>query len=268
MNVAIDQNVRRVFEEGFCVRDIAEALASFDAATPSSEAAETMRARGLQIAGVRRDGVVGGFLTINLLHGPRCGDDQQVFAPDQRVDDTLPLAPLVQRLKQHPCCFVTVWGDVAGYVTRDNLQKPPGRMWLFGMVTLIESRFSRLIELHTSEDEWKRLLSPGRIQKAEALQAERRRSQQRITLTDCLQFADKTQIVARSEALRRLTRFQSRTQLEEMGRKLEKLRNNLAHSQDIIEGDWETIVTLAENLSSIFDRPHDPEESLAAKGDR
>ena len=38
-------------------------------------------------------------------------------------------------------------------------------------------------------------------------------------------------------------------------RELEKLRNNLAHSQDIISGDWETIATLAENVASILDGP-------------
>ena len=30
-------------------------------------------------------------------------------------------------------------------VTRDDLQKPPARMWLFGMVTMIELRYTRLI---------------------------------------------------------------------------------------------------------------------------
>ena len=32
---------------------------------------------------------------------------------------------------------------------------------------------------------------------------------------------------------------------------LEKLRNNLAHAQDIVSLDWETIVTISENLEAV-----------------
>ena len=36
---------------------------------------------------------------------------------------------------------------------------------------------------------------------------------------------------------------------------LEKLRNNLAHCQDIVTGDWEAIVALSENLDRVLDGP-------------
>mgnify|MGYP002683884023 CR=1 FL=1 len=68
-------------------------------------------------------------------------------------------------------------------------------------------------------------------------------------------ITDKAQIIARTELLRKLTRFESRRQVEEVGKRLEKLRNNLAHSQDIITNDWDTIVLLAENLDSVLDGP-------------
>jgi hypothetical protein len=34
---------------------------------------------------------------------------------------------------------------------------------------------------------------------------------------------------------------------------LENLRNSVAHSQDIVANDWETIVALAEQLDSVLD---------------
>ncbi|HTN76259.1 MAG TPA: hypothetical protein VL096_13470 [Pirellulaceae bacterium] len=254
MNIA-DQNIRRVFEESLCARDIAQLLRSFDAETPLDRAASVLRSSHCTVAAVRTAGVVSGYLQIDRLVGNCCGDSQQSFAPGQVVCDALPLAQLVARLHQNSHCFVLAWGQVGGFVERSDLQKPPARMWLFGMVTLIESRFTRLIETHCTEDEWRACVSPGRVQKAETLCTERMRAGQQVRLIDCLQFADKTQVVGRLEKLRGLTRFQSRTQIEEIGRKVEKLRNNLAHSQDIIAGDWETIVTLAENLASILDGP-------------
>src|SRR5690606_2951484 len=149
----------------------------------------------------------------------------------------------------------TAWEQACGYVRREDVQKPPARMWLFGMVTLIETRFGRLIETHCTEEEWKACMSAGRIQKAETLCAERLRLGQQVRLVDCLQFADKAQIVAHIERLRKMTRFDSKRQIETIGRRLEKLRNNLAHSQDIITSDWQTIVTLAANVTSILDGP-------------
>ena len=42
---------------------------------------------------------------------------------------------------------------------------------------------------------------------------------------------------------------------EDAAKKLGKLRNNLAHSQDIITGDWDTIVALSESLDAVLEGP-------------
>jgi hypothetical protein len=140
-------------------------------------------------------------------------------------------------------------GTVGGTVARADLQKPPVRMWLFGVVTLIETRFTELIEKHCPGDGWKEFLSEARLQKAQVLLAERARRNQALQLLDCLQFADKGQIIARNETIRKSTIFSSRRQAEETVKRLEQLRNNLAHAQDILSGDWETIVQLCEFIT-------------------
>ena len=160
------------------------------------------------------------------------------------------------RLKNYPQLFVSTLGNVGGLVSRSDLQKPPARMWLFGMVTLIEMRLGHMIKLFCPNDGWREFLSAGRTEKAEALLEERiRRGQQNLQVLDCLQWSDKVTIIARNAKLRELTQFESRTKFEETGKLLEKLRNNLAHAQDIISGDWEMIVTLSENLDDVLDGP-------------
>jgi hypothetical protein len=79
--------------------------------------------------------------------------------------------------------------------------------------------------------------------------AERSRRNQTHQLLDCLQFSDKGQIVARHEGIRKLTIFPSRRQTEEVVKKLEKLRNNLAHSQDIVNSDWGIIIQLCQFIN-------------------
>jgi hypothetical protein len=124
-------------------------------------------------------------------------------------------------------------------------------MWLFGIVTLIEMRFTELIERHCPGEAWQSYLSEGRLEKARRLLAERRRRMQSLTLMDCLQFSDKGQIIARNEEVRRLTVFGSRRRAEEAVKELEQLRNNLAHAQDILSTDWETIIQMCEFMTHL-----------------
>jgi len=153
---------------------------------------------------------------------------------------------------------VSVFGQVGGIVTRSDLQKPPVRMWLFGMVTIIEMRVTRMIEQNAPGEDWRQSLSDARLEKAEALLAERARRNQDLDLLDCLQFSDKCQIVARNETLRARTQYDSRRKLEDAAKRLERLRNNLAHAQDIVSTDWETLVELSENLDNLLEGPRAP----------
>jgi hypothetical protein len=144
---------------------------------------------------------------------------------------------------------VAAFGRVAGIVTRADMQKPPVRMWLFGIATLIELRYARMIEQFCPDGSWRQYLSAGRLKKAEDLLTERRRRHQDLTLLDCLQLSDKGQIVARDERIRSQTIFSSRGQAEEGVKMLEGLRNSLAHAQDIVSCDWDAIVRLSDELS-------------------
>lgn len=251
-NASSIENLRRVFSEGFSVRDIAEPLVSFDASTSVAEALSVMNARDFDVAGVRRDGLVVGCLDREHLGDGTCGEHLQLFDQLSVIPDAAPLADVVLGLNRSPRLFVRILGAVTGIVTMSDLQKAPVRMWLFGMITLVEMRMGRLVEQLCDGETWRQFLSESRLQKAADLLEERRRRSQNLRLIDCLQFADKVQIIAQNEAIRSLTRFASRRQVEKACRALESLRNNLAHSQDIISGDWETIVMLATDLDGVI----------------
>jgi hypothetical protein len=252
---AVAENIRRVFLEGFTASDVARPLHSFDAEASAEQVGSVMQELAIDVAGVRTAGLVTGFVERESLTVGSCASSARLLEIPLLVEGTLPLAPLVLRLKEQPRLFVTVFGQPSGVVTCWEMQSPAGRMWLFGMISLIELGFGRMIERHCPGNAWQRFLSAGRMEKAQELLADRRRRNQQISLADCLQFADKTTIIARNEELRRLTRFSSRKEIETVGKRLERLRNNLAHSQDVITSDWDTIVALAENLDSILDGP-------------
>jgi hypothetical protein len=242
----IPEAVRRIFTETFTARDIAEPLVSFDGTTSFAAARAVMEARGFDVVGVRREGQVAGYVEKDSVKDGLCSHYVRGLEEVTLLDDTAPLLKVLRELNRAPFLFITAFGKVAGIITRTDLQKPPVRMWLFGAVTLIEMRFTELIEKHCPADGWKEFLSEARLQKAQALLAERLRRNQSLQLLDCLQFSDKGQIIARNEGIRKTTVFPSRRQAEEAVKRLEQLRNHLAHAQDILSGDWETIVQLGE----------------------
>lgn len=245
-------HLTRVFTEGFSVGDIAESLVSFDASTGAAAVREIMEERGYEVVGIRQKGVIAGYARRDELAEGECGACLRGFDAGEIVADSACFPTVVKLLNELPRLFVTTFGQVGGIATRSDLQKPPVRMWLFGMVTIIERGLVRLIQAHLPGETWKEYLSEGRIQKAEALLTERRRRNQDLDLLACLQFSDKGQIVLKNQELRDKAGFVSRSKGEETIKRLEALRNNLAHSQDIITCDWEMIVGLTENLDKVI----------------
>lgn len=245
-------DMQRVFLRGMTVRDIAEPLLSFDATADAAYVRHVLAAQEKRIAGVRMEGRVSGYVVYEELEDGVCADHVHGFEGDVVLADSTPLGDLVLSLVDARYAFVRLLGEVSGIVTREDLQDPPVRMWLFGMITIIEMYYRRMIEQYLGGGEWRQYLSPARVAKAEALLAERRRRNQNPRLLDCLQFGDKAQIVVRDADLRARAGFQSRNRAERAMKMLENLRNNLAHTQDIVAWDWDTIVVLAENIDRLI----------------
>ncbi len=142
--------------------------------------------------------------------------------------------------------------QVWGIITRGDLQKAPVRMWLFGLISLLEMNFLRLIRLKFLEDSWKSLLKSTRLKHAQYILDDRRRRNEAIDLADCLEFGDKARILSKTEAIRSALGVPSEKEMSQLLQKLENLRNELAHSQDIITGKWPEVVELAEAAEELL----------------
>jgi hypothetical protein len=245
---AQQHHLRRVFTENFSAADIAEPLASFDASLPAAEVRAVMTRRRYRVAGIRQEGTICGYVRQEELADGVCGTAIHTFEEGEVIADSLGFPELVLRLDARPQVFVKILGQVGGIITKTDLQKPPVRMWLFGMITIIEMGLTQLIQAAYPDGSWRQCLSAGRLQKAETLLEERKRRNQDLDLLDCLQFSDRGQIVLRTEELRQRAGFVSRSRGEQTVKELEALRNNLAHAQDIICCDWEIIVKLTEYM--------------------
>lgn len=250
-----EESVRRVFHEGFAARDLAEPLASFDVTTDTRRVRRFMVNRPLRVVGIRDNGLVTGYVEQDEITDQPLAEQAIPLAEASVLTTSAPFQEIITRLDSNRFLIITALGQPTGVIVRNDLQKHPMRMWLFGMVTLFDMKITRLLRGFFGDDGWVQHVSESRLEKAKQLQSERARRKQSVDLMDCLQLGDKGQLMARSGELRERYWNRSRRHIDRVIKQLERLRNNLAHSQDIVTENWEAIVRIAETLDLLFDAP-------------
>ena len=251
---AVPPHMIRLFQEAFTVLDVSQPVLSFGINEPSSAVRRLMEERSLDVVVLRDQGAVAGYLHRNDLETGDCGEHLRMFRKGQIIPGDGPLHVLVRALTVHENAFVTVLGEVVGVADRASLNTPVARMWLFGIVTMTEMLLTRLVDRFFPGEAWRSRLSAGRLQKATALQQERERRGQHSSLLACLQLSDKAQILIERPEMLRAFSFPSKKFAAAMIKELESLRNNLAHSQDVVAHDWAAIARLASRIEEGTDR--------------
>ncbi|MHC4825737.1 MAG: hypothetical protein ACYTEY_04175 [Planctomycetota bacterium] len=207
--------IRRFFHTGFTAADIAEYLISYDANQPATDVRQRMADHDFDVVGLRDDGFVVGYICREDLTEGACSDHLRYFGSNQVTASQTPLRETLIMLGEQPFLFVTSLGAVGGIMTRADLQKPSVRMWLFGLITLVEHDES-------------------------------------LDLISCLALADKGQVLSKAPEIREQLGMESRSAAREAVRNMEQLRNSLAHAHDIVTGSWQTIVNLSVHVDNVL----------------
>ena len=149
--------------------------------------------------------------------------------------------------------FVSVLGQVGGIITKGDLQKTPVRLWLFGIVSLVEMQLLRFIRTQFPDSSWAEELTPSRVQLAQKIFTERRRRNEEASVldfADCLQFCDKAAIFTNEPEHAKC--FESRQAAQRFFSQVEALRNDLAHSNDILSGRWPELAELVRQCEQLL----------------
>ncbi len=235
--------LRRLFLEGFSAMDLAEPLVSFDESARSADVKDFMEDKDFDLVGVRHDGLVDGYVRREELVSGCCADHFHPFTPDDDlVPDTANLIDVVKSLAINKQCFVTILDRVGAIITLTDLEKPPMRMFMFGIITLGEMVITEVIRHRYRDGSWQEFLSEQRLAKARSLQKERQRRGQKVDLIDCLQYGDKGWIISYDEEFRKAVGNESRKEMRRAVKEMETIRNNLAHTQEIIPSGWPRII--------------------------
>jgi len=227
-----------------------ETLARWQAHVRSGEGGETAPRRQTrwQDDEVRAAWTLLNTFAVADLARPLPSVDEGGIAAEQIIDGRAPISVMVHVLTRHAQAFVATSDRITGVLAREDLEKPIGRMWLFGIVTLVEFDFIRRIRARWPDDSWTVLLSAGRLDKARELQAERVRRGHDADLLDCLQLADKGAILIHDPEVLRDWGYVSKKSAKAALQDIQSLRNHLAHSQAIVAHHWHQIAGLSRRL--------------------
>jgi len=238
----------RLFTEAFSAQDVSEPVRSFDALRPSAEILALMELHDLEIVCLRKQGFISGYIKRGDLQGKLCGDHMRRFRSGQVISADRTLVDVIHILTLQRYGFITMLGEVSGYFSRNDINKPVVRMWLFGIITFIEMEFVKIIRGNFPNDTWKAAITDKRFEQAIQLQQERERRGQQTQLLDCLQLSDKVKIlISKQETLEEIG-IGSRNSAKKVIKEIESLRNNLSHAQDIVTYDWAQIVRITHRL--------------------
>jgi hypothetical protein len=241
----------RTFLKSLTAADLMEPLRSLDANQPAAMGAALMRELSATVLGVRRGGVVTGWVQPSDSAEGLLGDHAHAFGDEEVLDEGAGLDVVLTKLVHQEHLFIRWLDEVAGVITRLDLQKAPMRMWLFGTITLLDMNATWAIEELYPGETWQSLVSQGRLAKAQALAAERRKRGSVCRLVDCLQVKDKADILLRERTHFSVLGLTSRREADRFAGAIESLRNHLAHAQEIEAGQLDTAARLAAFINSI-----------------
>jgi predicted transcriptional regulator len=248
--------LRKLFETGITVRAIEEPIQCCAISDPAPEIAQKMHQLDFDVIGVKdsQDGHVIGYINACELVQGRCREYLQAFRVSDLVSDSTPLINVLTLLRDRKRVFILTENNVTGIITRADLQKPPIRILLFGLVSLLEIHLSYLVRRFYPNDSWKEKLSKRRIDDAKAMMEQRTSRNEKMDLVDCLQFCDKRYLATAHPDICRMLHFESSNLGNKLLKDIEKLRDKLAHSQDIVTGTtWERIIDLVGNVEKLIE---------------
>ena len=238
--------LRDLFQREVSIKHIAEPIASFDSSKPAPEARAFMARLNYDVIGVRNDGTLAGYAEMEQLGSGTLSEYLVPFAEEHLLEDTASILDAFKKLELQTQVFVRALGQVSRIVTKGDLRKAPIRIWIFGLVNLIEMHMLRLVRKQFPDGGWEDILLKDRIQDAEKLLEDRKLRNEHIDLADCLQFADKRDILLKNRDLLLALGFTSKGEAEKLLKKLEQIRNELTHAQDVMASFWPELVSLCE----------------------
>jgi hypothetical protein len=165
------------------------------------------------------------------------------------LDTEAEIPLLLDGLKDRESVAVRLADRTFVYLQRADLECLPMRLWLFGHVSCFERCLVDLVRRDYPQQDFLRVLTAERFAAAQRLFHARVGRHETLDLADCLQIADKRELLLAERAAAKRLGFASKKQAKKFFEHVETLRDRLAHAHDLVpDSDWSTFIHLSLRL--------------------
>ncbi|CAM3811472.1 Swt1 family HEPN domain-containing protein [Aeromicrobium ponti] len=249
------KSLKDLFETNITVNSIAESIQFCREEDDARLIKEEMARNHFDVLGVKKHDEIAGYIERDHLSAGRVNDYMKSFTAKDLISDSTPLIHLLHILKDNRRVFILEKARVTKLVTYSDLQKAPVRMIIFGYITLLEMKLGEIINIHFPKQSWKKLISPGRLEKAIELYKDKVNKNEDLNLVECLQISDKLDLVfVEDEKLRTIYSVPSKTAGRSIAKEIRRLRDELAHANELGTGlTWKEIIEVLETIEGILE---------------
>lgn len=261
--------LKKIFIDNVTAKSIYEPLLCCPADSKAEDAKDALKIREFDVAGVKETegGRVIGYVVTDELEGGKLKEHLKDIDPELLISDSTPIADIFTVLTNRDFAFVLYGTNIIGIITKADVNKPPVRIYLFGMISLFEMHLNSWINHFYPGGSWEHEISDNRIKDAHDIYEKRKGNNQDLSLLECLQFCDKRDLLAKSADFRKEFDI-SKNWFDSFVKRVEKIRNELAHSQNSIISniEWSIFVETVSHLEDFLVRSDSKVEHIATEG--
>lgn len=252
-----------IFIDNITTKFICEPLLCCGFNDSAFEARNLMEQRDFDILGVTKDDKAIGFIRRQDLNHGSVADYLNDFNLTNIISESTPIAEILDLLSEQGYIFILTKNQVTGIVVKADINKPIVRLYLFGIISLFELHLNYWILKFHDNLGWQNLIGEKRLEDAKQIYKERRGQNLDLTLLECLQLCDKREILRQTDQFRKIFNF-SKTKFKDFVEDVEKVRNEIAHSQSSIIANlsWNNFTLTVNDIKSFLSKS---EEELIQK---
>lgn len=230
-------SLRALVERTLTVADlVSEPLWTLDPSVSSADAASMLAARDFDVAGVAGEPITRQVSREALTQAKgSVGDVAIPILAADAVEKSLPLADLIEILRDRPWVYILDHDRVRWLATRADLQAPAVSVVVLSYLVAAEVALSTLVPAYLGPS-WFGELSARRQKVVGQIYEEKVARNVATGLEDCLYFSDWLHLVARSPELLAAMGYQSANQFDRATGSFADLRNDLAHGGTLLDG--------------------------------
>jgi predicted transcriptional regulator len=253
------KELQSLFIDKISTKYIYEPILSCKMTDESTHVKETLDQREFDIVGVINENaqIIGFAKREELTEGPIENFTKKIEIQNV-ISDSTPISRLLNILLKEPFAFVLVEENINGIITRADINKPIVRIYLFGIISLFEMHINFWIKDFYDNESWKEILKKERLTEAKDIYELRKGKNEDLSLLECIQLCDKKVILKSTIDFQKKFDF-SKNQIERLLKNVEKIRNELVHSQNSIISnlewtDFVKTISNTENFLSISEK--------------